>query len=895
MRRPVFAAVAFAACATAAVAQQQPPPPGLPAPRIQHAFPPGAKAGSKPDGFSLLGIAVPTANTLVVTGYDLDEPEKLLFSHPGITGEFIAPPKAPAPAADPAKKDTPTPPRPNNPNQTTAHRFKITVAPDVPPGTYDVRFVGKWGVSNPRAFVVSDQIELKEREPNNDVPEAQRIEIGTTISGVIANPTDVDYCVFAGKEGQRVVVACLASSIDSRARPMVEVFDASGRKLAANRQYKDADAVTDLVLPADGDYYVRLSEFTYQNGSPEHFYRLSITAAPWIDVVFPTAVEPGKPAQVTLYGRNLPGGQPSDQRTFDGRPLEQLTVTVNPPKARTAASLLTARTRIEPPAGVLDGFGYSLPGPGGMSNVVPIFYAREKVVPKQNAGGTKADTAEAIPAPCEVAGFLHKKGDRDWYSFDAKKGEVVTIEVIGERTGSAADFYFTVHNPASKNESMAGEQDDDPDALHPFGFSTRTGDPPPYRFTPPADGKFLVAVGCRESSVLFGPQTAYRLRVSPTKPDYRAVAMPYSRHYHTGSSARQGGTEAFDVFVQRIDGFNGAVTVTAEDLPPGVTARPVVIGPTARWGVLVLAVAADAKPYTGPFTVKTSAVVAGRPVTRVARPASVTWGVPGPGITTIARLDQSLALAVRPEKAFFTIALDGAAAVSKVGGKDERTPWPLVMRQGEKVTVPLKVTWAVGERQTVNLTTEPMAPNPQANSVTAQMQGQPTKDKPEATVTLDVKPNAPPGTYTVTVKGESQVPFSRDPMAKQKTNVPAAAFADPIEVIVIPSAVGRVSAGTLPNNTLKVGGTGEILVKVERLLDYAGEYTVSFIPPPGITGISAEEEMIPAGKNEAKLLLEADDDAKPGAVTNATIRVTALYGGRHKIVHEVKVTFTLAK
>src|SRR5207249_7302871 len=162
----------------------------------------------------------------------------------------------------------------------------------------------------------------------------------------------------------------------------------------------------------------------------------------------------------------------------------------------------------------------------------------------------------------------------DWYSFDAKKGDQLLVELIAERGGTAADFFLSVRDGKDPKKDLSGELDDDPETLHPSGFYTRTQDPPPFKFTAPEDGKYLVMVGCRESSVLNGPRTAYRLRVAPAKPDFRAVAMPYSRHYQTGSSAWQGGTQAYDVFVHRIDGYTGAVTVTAEGLPAGVTARP---------------------------------------------------------------------------------------------------------------------------------------------------------------------------------------------------------------------------------------------------------------------------------------------------------------------------------
>jgi hypothetical protein len=143
-------------------------------------------------------------------------------------------------------------------------------------------------------------------------------------------------------------------------------------------------------------------------------------------------------------------------------------------------------------------------------------------------------------------------------------------------------------------------------------------------------------------------------------------------------------------------------------------------------------------------------------------------------------------------------------------------------------------------------------------------------------VNLDVKANALPGVYTVSLKGVAQVPFARSgaggAMAKGG-NVPAEVIGEPILVTVIPSSLAKVTAGNLPNNTLKLGKTAEITVKVERQYDFAGEFTVKFELPKGVTGVSAEEVTIPAGKDEVKLVLTADDDAKPGAVTVTAARL----------------------
>src|SRR3954451_21387805 len=75
----------------------------LPSIRLDSVYPPGGKAGSEVDA--------------AVTGADLDEAKGLHFSHPGIT-------------AEPKEK-----------------RFLIKIAPDVPPGIYDVRVSGLLGIS----------------------------------------------------------------------------------------------------------------------------------------------------------------------------------------------------------------------------------------------------------------------------------------------------------------------------------------------------------------------------------------------------------------------------------------------------------------------------------------------------------------------------------------------------------------------------------------------------------------------------------------------------------------------------------------------------------------------------------------------------------------------------
>jgi hypothetical protein len=872
----VLSAASLALCESAGAQQ---PPPGLPSPRVQTVFPTGVKAG--------------TSVEVTVAGFDVDEPEKLLFAHPGIKGELVVEKETPPDPKNPKKKQ-PGKKAKAPPGQ---HTFKVTAAADVPPGLYDLRLVGKWGVSNPRTFAVGDQTEVAEKEPNNDVPEAQKVELGTAISGTFSGGTDVDYSAFLGKKGQRVVVSCLASSIDSKATPLIEVYDATGRKLGANRNARDNDALVDVVLPADGEFVVRLCQFTYTGGGPDYFYRLCVGAAPQIDAVFPPVVEAGKATQVTLYGRNLPGGQPADGYTADGRPLEKVTVSITPPAD--ADAKLTSRGHVEPNTALQDGFAYSLKGPGGTSNPVVIYLARDKLTVKAKPSPTP-EAAQVLGGPGEVTGFLAKRGEKDWVAFNARKGEKLAIELDAERIGSSGDFYFSVRDGKDPKRDLSGEQDDDNDLLHPFGFYSRTTDPGAYQFTAPEDGKYYVSVGCRDSSYLSGPTAAYRLRVGPPLPDFRAVVMPYSRFYQTGSAAWQGGTQAYYVFTHRAGGYAGEIEVTAEGLPAGVKAEPLTIGPAARWGVLVLKVATGAKPATTPITVKlTGATADGKKLVRAARPASVTWGTSQPDQNTpvVAKLDQSLVLAVRAEKAPFAVTADPAkAAVKSATGKEQKAAGPIVvLRQGEKATVPVKVEWATPDKQAVALTAEPMLQNQQSQPVAAQFAGQPTKDKPEAVLNLDARTSAVPGHYTLVLRGVAQVPFARDPMGKQKANVPAEAFSTAIPVLVIPNAVVKLTPGAIKNGKLQVGEANELPVKVERLNGFDGEVRLKFEAPKGVAGVSAEEVTLKPGQTEARLVLKAGPGAKAGNVSNAAVVATAQFAGKYTVAHEAKVSFAVAE
>ncbi|MBL8792441.1 MAG: hypothetical protein JNM56_00910 [Planctomycetia bacterium] len=835
---------------------QQPPGPGLPQPRLLTIMPMGGKAGDTVE--------------LTFTGQDIEEPQGLLFSHTAIKSELL--PQPPQPTPDPKAKGAM-----KGAGPPVAVKYKVTLPADLPLGIHDVRVFNKWGVSNPRAFVVGDQTDITETEPNNDVDKAQKVEMNTTINGVISAPIDVDYFQFKGTKGQRVVISCLASSIDSRLHPVIELYDQSGRRLGVNRDYHNTDAVLDAVLQTDGEYLVRVFQFTHTVGTAEYFYRLTISTAPWIDSMFPSTVEPGKATQVTIHGKNLPGGQPDPDAVLHNSVLEKAVVTVTAPNDPLARQRLAINGHVSPTGGFMDGFEYRVKGPAGSSNPFLLNIADAPVV-LENPANTKREAAQEVTTPCIVSGKLDKKHPHGWFGFAAKKGDVLSIEAQSDRLGSPTDLLLQVY--AADGKAPITELDDDPEILSPNQFYNSTRDPQRYKFTAPADGKFQVLVKSQDSTQL-GPRNYYQLRIAPESPDFRLVLLAPTTYLPEAPVLPQGGQRELAVYIGRQDSFNGDIALSADGLPPGVTCAPQTVSPGAKSALLVLSAAPDAQPWVGEIKVKGTATINGQPVVREARAASVTW--PGQAqqanLPVVARMDRGVVLAVR-DKGPFNL----TASVEK----------PMVM-QGDKLSVPLKLErhWADFKQPLQVVLASPLLPGvqPQAQPITIAPVTI-AADKAEGSAVVDVKATTPPGNYTLVFRGTAQIPFGKDPAKKANANIVLPST--PVVVTVLPKQLGTVTL-TPPNGTGKLGGQSEVTVKVARMYDFNGEFKVELVLPPNAKGLAAPEVTIPAGKDEAKLVINIAGDAAPGNLQGLLVKATAMYNGSHPTVQEAKFSLNVQK
>jgi len=249
---------------------------------------------------------------------------------------------------------------------------------------------------------------------------------------------------------------------------------------------------------------------------------------------------------------------------------------------------------------------------------------------------------------------------------------------------------------------------------------------------------------------------------------------------------------------------------------------------------------------------------------------------PQQGIPTVTRLDRNLVMAVRDKAPF------------QLSSKLDKT----IALQGEKVPLTLKLTRLWPDfKAPLQVTYADPIPSLVVNN------NQPINvpaDKNEAKVEVNVNAGVVPGTYNLELRGSAQIPFNKDPMAKQKPNVNVLLPAAPTIITVLPKQVATLSLANAAI-TGKPGTQSEVVVKVARLQDFAGEFKIQLVVPMNLKGVSADEVTIPAGQSEGKLMVKIAADAAPGNRPDLIVRATAMQNGNVPTPHEIKLSVNVVK
>ncbi|MEO8427956.1 MAG: hypothetical protein ABI651_12675, partial [Verrucomicrobiota bacterium] len=595
----------------------------LPRARLYTVFPPGGKVG--------------TTVEVNVTGVDLDEPTGIYFSDTNITAK----PKLREGTGEPE-----------------TNKFLVTIETTALPGIHEARVIGRFGISNPRSFVASDLPEIIETATNATPATAREVVLDTVVNGHI-DANAADYFKFAAKKGQRLLIDCQAKDIDSRMEAVLVLFDTSGRELERNRR----GGLLDFTAAADGEYLVETHDFLYRGGE-EYFYRLTISAGPHIDFIFPPAGLPGTKGKYWLYGRNLPGGARANGMTIEGKPIEQLSVDIELPDDLAARMNWPFSTLRQPAAAILDGIEYRLRAPESgrldrVSNPVILSFAKAPIVVEQEPNN-KPEAAQKVSVPCEYVGQFYPQDDRDWITFDANKGDVYWIEVISQRLGLPTSPFVVIQRVTRNDKGL--EQSSDVQELYAGDnniggdeFKTSARDPS-GRFEAKEGGTYRIQVRNLFSRAEADPRLVYRLSLRRPAPDFGLVALPQppppvnkdkKEAILWTSFLRGGEAMPVKVLVLRRDNFNGEIQLSVEGLPPGVTCDGATIASDKNSVSIFLTAAEGAESWFGPIHIVGKAKAGDVDLNREARAGLVMWAVGDYGTEAVSsRLTSEFVLAL---------------------------------------------------------------------------------------------------------------------------------------------------------------------------------------------------------------------------------------------------------
>ena len=514
-----------------------------------------------------------------------------------------------------------------------ANRWRLTVPGNAPLGLCDVWAISDSGISSPRTFVIGNRPEHLESEPNDKASEVMAVPLDIVLNGQIDKAGDVDRFRFEAKRGQRVIIECSAERIDSRLRAVLEVFDATGKRLAVNRGYFGIDPLIDFPVPYDGSYIVKIQSLT-SVGSAEHYYRLAIDTGPRVAFTMPNVVRRGQETRVTLYGWNLTqasgaqayranasGAQASAANAngiteaasasespteFAGTAELARSASLRAPNDRNE-QLEYERLEVEIPASLaeatwplpvrcqsqqatFEGFAYQ---PSGIHMPVMIGVTDVPVV-LENGLNHSPSTAQEIVAPCEVSGQLVASDKSDWFAISALRGETFFIEALGQRIQSPVDLQVSVFDATGEFElAQFGDEVRNIGGAFPTNHLDPAG-----RWVSPADGRYLLAIRNLIGGLQADPRRTYRLSVRREEPDFHVVAMSRPED-SAGLNVRRGGRAAIDLLAFRRRGCDGAIRVSAKDLPVGVECPDVWLGPGVDRATLIVSADKNASELVG--------------------------------------------------------------------------------------------------------------------------------------------------------------------------------------------------------------------------------------------------------------------------------------------------------
>jgi hypothetical protein len=427
-------------------------------------------------------------------------------------------------------------PNPKTPALAESVTLTLTVAPDAPLGTRELRLATPAGLSNPLVFQIGTLSEVsspvvtatsagQRRGPQQTATKRSApldVVLPAVVNGQIL-PGEIDTLRFTARRGQqltavlhaRALIPYLADAVPGWFQAVIRLRDARGREIAFNDDFQfRPDPVIGCEIPADGTYELEIHDAIYR-GREDFVYRVALGELPFIRSVFPLGAPRGQPATLALIGWNLP------------------------------APTLAIPASTQPVGTML----FSVLRDGHSSNQIRFAIGEAPEI----AEPAPSISAPAILAlPSVVNGRIAAPDERDTYRFTGRAGQSIVAEIFARRLDSPLDSLLELHAPDGRLLARNDDTEDKSEGLITHQADSRLA------LTLPADGIYTLTV--TDTQHRGGSEFGYRLALRPATPDFALRVTPSAVNIPAGGSA------LLTVFALRQDGFDGPIDL-ALDVP----------------------------------------------------------------------------------------------------------------------------------------------------------------------------------------------------------------------------------------------------------------------------------------------------------------------------------------
>lgn len=437
-------------------------------------------------------------------------------------------------------------------------QLTVNVSTDVSPGVVWIRMLDNASASKLVPLLIEPIAATSEVEPNNKIIEATPVELPAVVYGKLAKSNDLDTYHVNLKRGQTFVASAVAHQpLRSPMDAVMQLVDGRGNVMVQADDDRGLDPQLVYEADEDADLFLRIFAFPEvanstigYSGAESFVYAIRLTSDAFVDHALPLVVSADASSVASVpYGWNLP---PKLEVLRRG-------ATIHSPIVNHVPSAL--------------GWQWQT---ASMHNAVMI------------DDGESGSVAVAESLPCVFSGHIAERGEIDRIRFPVTASTRYEAVVHSRAYGFPLDSVLRVVNLSDGSEVITN----DDVARGQYDASVV--------FTPKVAGEFVLEISDLVDG--YGPRLAYSVVIAEATPT--ADLSVTEDHFIVTAGA----SVEIPISIVRRNGLDQELTITAQGLPEGVVAEPVVSqtkGDTSK-AVKLKIVADKAAAFQGSFQIVAS-------------------------------------------------------------------------------------------------------------------------------------------------------------------------------------------------------------------------------------------------------------------------------------------------